>query len=89
MSLSSLKTDIDKAGNTCQVIDVCINTTLYNALKNEKYKQFVIELACSFISQRHSLELSELTLLNMKSKGDLSLHNIKYHELTQAKKSHH
>ncbi|KAI9100529.1 pre-RNA processing PIH1/Nop17-domain-containing protein [Phlyctochytrium arcticum] len=79
LSLSTPKTDKDKAAKMCLVFDACINTNpLTKANMDMDYKLFLIELSLEWIEEMYKLDLSrEFSIPKMKSKGKLSKHIIR------------
>ncbi|KAJ3080026.1 PIH1 domain-containing protein 1 [Quaeritorhiza haematococci] len=78
MSLLGPREDVDKTSKPCLVFDVCINSDPLNKGNQDfQYKLFLIELAISWIENKHKLELGrDYTQPKMKSKGSLGKHTI-------------
>lgn len=77
LSLSPIRTDLDKQGSLCYVVDAAINTTAYQlTLQDPDFKQFVVDLCTAWVSEKHRVELGQVTLPKMICKGKLVPHLI-------------
>lgn len=71
------KTDKDKRGVECCVIDTCVNSSLIDLFGSAELLGFLCELVLSWVEQRTGKLLSrEYTLPKMKQKGELSTHAV-------------
>mmetsp|Transcript_32970 Transcript_32970/g.57911 ORF Transcript_32970/g.57911 Transcript_32970/m.57911 type:complete len:327 (+) Transcript_32970:1557-2537(+) len=59
LSLGPPRPDFDKKGNICTVFDVIVNPSVLSASKKDPvYRQLLVELSFTYITQKHSRELS-------------------------------
>jgi PIH1 N-terminal domain len=77
LSLSPLRTDVDKQGLLCYVIDAAINTNPYNlTITDLDFKLFVVDLCIAWVSEKYNCQLATPTLPKMVVKGKLVPHFI-------------
>ena len=59
LSLSVLKTDKDKTGKECLVVDACMHPRAFDkASEDDEFKMFLVELCLQWVENRYQLELS-------------------------------
>lgn len=76
MSISQLKSSLDKKGNVCVVFDVMIHQKVYEKTReDEEYLEFIIQLVRLFV-EKYGVECEDLVILKMRQKGELSPHLI-------------
>ncbi|KAF5828217.1 pre-RNA processing PIH1/Nop17-domain-containing protein [Dunaliella salina] len=73
LSMSTLREDVDKKGEPCTTLDCCLNNdVIAMASKHRPLKSFLIELAVSWVSHKHKMELDmKFKLPKMRYKGEV------------------
>jgi PIH1 N-terminal domain len=62
LSLSPCRTDMDKSKKMCLVFDSCINSTPFEqAMEDDDFQLFIMELAVEWVEEKHHLKLSRGT----------------------------
>ena len=78
ISLSRIRTDLDRSRKVCLVFDVCVNSTPYSmSIDDDQFRMFLVELAIEWIEVKANLVLSrDITFPKMVAKGNLVEHVI-------------
>lgn len=80
LSLSEVRSDVDKAGRACVVVDACVHSDVVShALQDEDFRTFVVTLALEWAAEKHSLSLDydAISFPKLRAKGSLQTHVIR------------